>query len=176
LLAFTLAGVAGAAIAGRVADRADKRIVVTVACVAIALAVGTFAAAPNLTVTFVCGIAAGIAWGAFFTADWALAYTILPREAMGSAMGIWNLASTIPQVLAPALTAPLVSALDARRAGLGPRAALVCVIVEFAFGTAWLWRLRIGVSNGGRGSPDVGPSVRHAGRENLDDGGALRAD
>ena len=31
--------------------------------------------------------------------------------------------------------------LDARHAGLGPRAALACVIVEFALGTAWLWRL-----------------------------------
>jgi hypothetical protein len=26
---------------------------------------------------------------------------------------------------------------------LGPRVALICVIVEFAIGTAWLWRLRL---------------------------------
>jgi MFS family permease len=143
LLAFTLAGVAGAALAGRAIDRADKRVVVSVACVAIALAVGTFALAPNLTVAFSCGIAAGVAWGAFFTADWAIAYAVLPREAMASAMGVWNLASTLPQVAAPALTAPLVTALDAHAAGLGPRAALLCVIVEFALGTLWLWRLRL---------------------------------
>jgi hypothetical protein len=47
----------------------------------------------------------------------------------------------VPQIVAPAITAPLVTALDARHAGLGPRAALACVIVEFALGTAWLWRL-----------------------------------
>jgi hypothetical protein len=60
---------------------------------------------------------------------------------MASAMGVWNLAAAIPQIVAPALTAPLVSALDARSAGLGPRVALLLVVAEFALGAALLWRL-----------------------------------
>ena len=143
ILAFTIAGVAGAAIAGRPADRLDKRLIVTVACVAIAISVGAFAAAPTVGVSLACAIASGIGWGAFFTADWSIAYAVLPRDAMAKAMGVWNLALAIPQVAAPAITGPLVAALDARRAGLGPRIALICVIVEFAIGTAWLWRLRL---------------------------------
>lgn len=143
ILAFTLAGVIGAALAGRAADRVDKRIVVTIACAAIAVAVGAFAAAPTVTVAVVCAVASGAAWGAFFTADWAIAYAVLPRDAMARAMGVWNLALAAPQVAAPALTGPLVSLIDVRRPGLGPRVALVCVIVEFAIGTAWLWRLRL---------------------------------
>jgi MFS family permease len=142
-LAFTISGVAGAALAGRPADRADKRVVVSVACVAIMFAVGAFAAAPNVRIALGCAIFSGAAWGAFFTADWAIAYAVLPREAMASAMGVWNLAAALPQIAAPAITAPLVTTLDARAAGLGPRAALLCVIVEFALGTAWLWRLRL---------------------------------
>jgi MFS family permease len=142
-LAFTIAGVAGAALAGRPADRLDKRVVVTVACVAIALAVGAFAAAPTFPVALACAIGSGIAWGGFFTADWAIAYAVLPRAAMASAMGVWNLAAALPQIAAPAITAPLVTAFDARSFGLGPRVALICVIVEFALGTAWLWRLRL---------------------------------
>jgi MFS family permease len=140
-LAFTIAGVAGAALAGPAADRIDKRIVVSVAAVAIAFAVGAFAAALNPVVAFAAAIASGGAWGAFFTADWAIAYAVLPRDAMASAMGVWNLAAAIPQIIAPAITAPLVTALDARYAGLGPRVALLLVAVEFALGAALLWRL-----------------------------------
>jgi MFS family permease len=142
-LAFTIAGVAGAAVAGAPADRLDKRVVVSVACAAIAIAVGAFAAAPTVAVALVCALGAGAGWGAFFTADWAIAYAVLPRAAMASAMGVWNLAAALPQVAAPAITAPLVTTLDQRSSGLGPRVALLCVIVEFALGTAWLWRLRL---------------------------------
>jgi MFS family permease len=141
ILVFTVSGVAGAAVAGRAADRADKRVVVSVACAAIAVAVGAFAAAPSFAVAIACALASGAAWGAFFTADWAIAYAVLPRGALAAAMGVWNLAAAIPQVVAPAITGPLVQAVDARSAGLGPRVALACVIVEFALGTAWLWRL-----------------------------------
>lgn len=140
-LAFTIAGVAGAALAGPAADRIDKRIVVSVAAVAIACAVGAFALALDPAVAFAAATASGCAWGAFFTADWAIAYAVLPRDAMASAMGVWNLAAAIPQILAPAITAPLVTALDERNAGLGPRAALVLVAFEFALGAALLWRL-----------------------------------
>ena len=142
ILLFTIAGVGGAALAGRAADRVDKRVVVTVSCAAIAVAVGAFALAPTFAVALVCAVASGAAWGAFFTADWAIAYAVLPRTALAAAMGVWNLAAAIPQVIAPAITGPLVQYVDARRAGLGPRVALACVIVEFALGTAWLWRLR----------------------------------
>jgi MFS family permease len=142
-LAFTIAGVVGAAVAGRPADRLDKRVVVSLACGAIAIAVGAFAAAPTFTVALGCAIGAGAAWGAFFTADWAIAYAVLPRAALASAMGVWNLAASIPQIAAPLITWPVVEFFDARSLGLGPRVALVCVIIEFAIGTAWLWRLRL---------------------------------
>jgi MFS family permease len=140
-LTFTLAGVAGAALAGRAADRYDKRVVIGYAAAAIACAVGVFAAAPNLPVAVAAAAASGCAWGAFFTADWAIAYAVLPRGAMAAALGVWNLAAAIPQIVAPAITAPLVAALDARSPGLGPRGALVLVALEFVLGTAILWRL-----------------------------------
>ncbi len=138
---FTVAGVAGAAIAGRAADMFDKRVVVSLACAAIALTVGALAAAPDARVALTAAAAAGIAWGAFFTADWAIAYAVLPRNALASAMGVWNLAATLPQVAAPALAGLLIARLDPHRSGLGPRLALVLVIVEFALGTVWIWRL-----------------------------------
>jgi len=140
-LAFTVSGVGGAALAGRAADRYDKRVVISVATAAIGVAVGAFAFAPNVPVALAAAIASGCAWGALFTADWAIAYAILPRGAMAAAMGIWNLAAAVPQIVAPAITAPLVTTFDARSPGLGPRSALILVVIEFALGTLLLWRL-----------------------------------
>lgn len=140
-LTFTVAGVLGAILAGRPSDRLDKRLVVTGAGVAIALAVGTLAAASSLPVALGAAAFAGIAWGAFFTADWAIAYIVLPADSMAAAMGVWNLAAALPQIVAPVITAPLILAIDAGARGAGPRAALVLVILEFAAGTLWLWRL-----------------------------------
>lgn len=138
-IAFTLAGIAGAALAGGPSDRLDKRVVVSAAAAAIALSVAALAAAPGIPAAFGAAIAAGVAWGAFVTADWAIAYAVLPRTAMATAMGVWNLGATVPQIIAPLATAPLIAAFDARAAGLGPRAAMIAVAFEFVAGAAILW-------------------------------------
>ncbi|MGH7327792.1 MAG: MFS transporter, partial [Polyangiaceae bacterium] len=135
-LAFTLAGVIGAAFAGRTSDRIDKRVVVSVAGVGIAIALGALAGANSLWAILLFGALAGIAWGAFFTADWAIAYVVLPADSMAAAMGVWNLAAALPQIAAPLLGAAIVSA-------AGIRAVQIAVIVEFALGTFWLWRLPV---------------------------------
>ena len=133
-LAFTVAGVLGAALSGRPSDRIDKRIVVSLAGVAIAATIGALASASTLPAILIAGTLAGIAWGAFFTADWAIAYVVLPTDAMAAAMGVWNLAAALPQIVAPLLGAAVFAA-------FGIRATLILVIVEFALGTLWLWRL-----------------------------------
>ncbi len=147
-LAFTLCGILGAALGGPPADRYDKRLVVTGANAVVAVCLLGLAAAPRLEVAYVASAVAGCAWGAFFTADWALACNVLPQTAMASAMGVWNIATTIPQVVAPLITAPLIHALDARSPGLGPRGAIVLAIVEFTVGALWLWRLSAAAAGG----------------------------
>jgi MFS family permease len=133
-LAFTIAGVLGAALSGRPSDRIDKRIVVSVSGLAIAATIGALAGASSLPTILIAGTLAGVAWGAFFTADWAIAYVVLPTDAMAAAMGVWNLAAALPQIIAPLLGAAVFAA-------FGIRATLVMVILEFALGTLWLWRL-----------------------------------
>lgn len=133
-LAFTLAGVLGAFLAGRAADRADKRTVVSIAGAAIAVTLAVLAGARSLQAVLIAGTLAGVAWGAFFTADWAIAYVVLPADAMAAAMGVWNLAAALPQIAAPLVGAG-ITALG------GTRAVQVAVIVEFLLGTLWLWRL-----------------------------------
>jgi MFS family permease len=140
-LTFTLSAVGGATLAAKPTDRYDKRLVVTAANVALVAALALFAAAPGLGLAYAASLLAGAAWGAFVTADWALASAVLPAGAMATAMGIWNVATTLPQVVAPALTAPLVLRFDALRPGLGPRAAIVVALGEFTLGAAFIWRL-----------------------------------
>jgi MFS family permease len=140
-LTFTLANVAGAALAARPADRYDKRFVVLAANALIVVALVALASAHALAVAFAAAALAGIAWGGYFIADWALACTLLPRSGMASAMGIWNVAAAIPQILAPIVTAPLVQHANLTLAGSGPRVAVVMAAVEFTLGAVWLLRL-----------------------------------
>jgi MFS family permease len=140
-LSFTLAAVGGAALAARPTDRLDKRLVVSVACGAIALALAGLAVASSLPFAYLAAICAGAAWGAFVTADWALAAAVLPGGAMATAMGVWNVATTLPQVVAPFATGPLVERFNAISPGLGPRCAIALALVEFVAGGALIWRL-----------------------------------
>jgi MFS family permease len=140
-LTFTLANVAGAVFAAKPADRYDKRAVVMAANGVVGTGLLLLALAPNVAIAFAAAALAGAGWGAYFIADWAIACTVLPRAAMASAMSIWNIAATLPQILAPALTTPIVERTNAMLPGAGPRVAVGLAIVEFTAGALWLYRL-----------------------------------
>jgi MFS family permease len=140
-ITFILCAAGGAALAARPTDRRDKRLVVTLSCGLVALALAVLAAAHSLPVAYAAAALAGTGWGAFVTADYALATIVLPPGAMATSMGIWNVATTLPQVVAPLAAAPLVLRFDALAPGLGPRAAIVVALVEFLAGAALIWLL-----------------------------------
>jgi MFS family permease len=140
-LLFTISGITGAVLSAKPTNRGDKRVIVTVATAITGLALLMFAGAQSILLAYVAAALAGGSWGAFITADWALAVGILPENAMASAMSVWNLAASIPAILAPLISAPIVLAANERSAGAGPRAAFVLVALEFTIGTLWLWRL-----------------------------------
>jgi MFS family permease len=140
-LTFTVANVAGAALAAKPADRYDKRAVVLIANGGVAVGLLLLALAPNAALAFVAAGIAGTAWGAYFIADWALACVVLPRTAMASAMSVWNIAATLPQIIAPAITLPIVERVNAALPGAGPRVAIGLAIGEFTLGALWLYRL-----------------------------------
>ena len=140
-LTFTLMGIIGALLSARPANRYDKRAVVSVVNTAMIAALLTLAATHLFTVAFLSAAVAGISWGAFVTVDWAIACAILPRKSIATAMGIWNLASVVPQVLAPLFAAPLVIYGNSINAGLGPRLAMAAAATALAFGTLCIWRI-----------------------------------
>ncbi len=142
-LVFTLAGIVGAVAASKVTDRVDKRAVISVSVVAIAAALAVLALASSFALAYAGAVFAGFAWGAFVTADWALATTTLPEGTMATAMGVWNVATTIPQVIAPLATGPLVNFYNAKKFGLGPRVAIGLALGEFLLGGAAIWLVPI---------------------------------
>ena len=140
-LTFTLSAIVGAILAAKPADRSDKRLVVSIAIGSIVVALIVLATATSLPIAYASAGVAGVAWGAFVTADWALATAVLPPRTMATAMGVWNIATTIPQVVAPLFIGPLVVHADALTAGSGPRIAIVAACVAFALGGAAVWRV-----------------------------------
>lgn len=141
IVSFTLLGAVGAAFAARPSDRLDKRLVATCGAAAFIAALALFIGSRGVAGVAGATLLAGVGWGVFLVADWAIACRLLPIDAMAAAMGIWNLAIVLPQIVAPALTTAVLQAL---RLGVGhqaPRVAFGLALCETLVGAAWLWRL-----------------------------------
>lgn len=67
---------------------------------------------PDLTITFIAGALLGIGYGCFMAVDQALATQVLPDpHTRGKDLGIMNIATAVPQALAPLLGAIVVALL-----------------------------------------------------------------
>jgi MFS family permease len=140
VLAFTLVGTAGAALAARPSDRFDRRAVANAGGVIVILALGVFILTQAFPLAVAATLIAGLGWGVFLVADWAIACRILPESAIATTMGVWNLAILIPQIVAPALTTVVLAKLNLA-AAQAPKVAFGLAASEILLGIAWLWRL-----------------------------------
>jgi MFS family permease len=131
----------GAIAAARFAARMDRRMVASVGGSIFIAALCAFLFSHGLTAIAVSALVAGVAWGTFITADWALGCYFLPRQALATAMGMWNLAVLIPQILAPVVATAVLSVVHALQSSTAPRIAFLLAACEVAAGIAWIWRL-----------------------------------
>ncbi len=141
LVTFLVAAAIGAAFAGRAASRFDRRAVAAAGGCIFVAALAAFLLSKTGAELFGAAAMAGIAWGVFLTADWALGCAFLPRGSLATAMGIWNLALLIPQILAPSIVGTVLSLLRALQSTEAPRIAFVIAAIEVATGVMWLRRL-----------------------------------
>ena len=141
IVVFTIVSAVGAALAARPSDRLDKRLVATAGAAAFILALALFIASHAFAGVVAATLLAGVGWGFFLVADWAIACRVLPAGAMAAAMGIWNLAVVLPQIAAPALTTAVLQQLHLTAGGAASRVAFSLALIETLVGIAWLWRL-----------------------------------
>jgi MFS family permease len=141
IVAFTLLGAVGAGLAAGPSDRLDKRLVASAGAAAFILALALFIGSHGTLGVAAATLLAGIGWGVFLVADWAIACRVLPASAMAASMGIWNLAVVLPQIVAPALTTLVLAHLGPSPGAAGPRVAFSLALGETLLGIAWLWRL-----------------------------------
>jgi MFS family permease len=102
----------------------------------------------TLGVAVIVGALWGLGWGAYQSVDWALATDVLPRpeKADGATsfaryMGIWSLASTLPQVAAPAI-GPLIQLVNDHAARGGYTLMFCLVFVYFLLGAVLVRNVR----------------------------------
>jgi len=91
----------------------------------------------------------GVGYGAYFTSDWALALNSLPTDDEAAKyLGIWVLAGTLPQVLAPGLGGVLLDSFNRMGPNWGYRAIFVANVLYLLVGTALLAKVA---------EPETGP-------------------
>jgi MFS family permease len=112
LILVYLAGVALTAVAGGVlSDRTGRRkLPVTIAGLVMASAAVLLALRPTWPATVAAAGLAGLGFGVYLSVDAALVTQVLPSAAgRAKDLGLINIANSGPQVLAPAIAAPLIT-------------------------------------------------------------------
>lgn len=146
ILTVTASGAAGAILAARPCDRYDRRFVAATGASGFAVAVVAFLFSHSIAALLLSAVLAGTAWGVFLSGDWALGCRYLPRVALATAMGVWNLALLVPQILAPLLATAALASVHALNSSGAPRTAFVLAALETLVGIAWIRRLPATVS------------------------------
>ena len=97
---------------GKLSDRIGQRkIFVYIAAYLQAIAAGLLAFVPDFNIAIVAAGLLGLGYGAFMAVDQALATQVLPdSHSRGKDLGIMNIATAVPQALAPLLGALIVLA------------------------------------------------------------------
>ncbi|GGO17191.1 MFS transporter [Micromonospora parathelypteridis] len=110
ILLYTLGMMLTAVVAGRMSDRSGRRKIYVIASgLIMAVAALLLAVAPVWPMAIVAALLLGAGYGVYLSVDAALITQVLPRATdRAKDLGVINIANSAPQVLGPALSAPLV--------------------------------------------------------------------
>ncbi|WP_017605860.1 MFS transporter [Nocardiopsis alkaliphila] len=137
ILVYTATVVATTVVAGVISDRLGRRrVMVALAGVVMGVPAFMVALSPTWTTLLVGAVVLGVGFGVFLSVDNALVTEVLP-SAQGRAkdLGIVNIASSGPQVIAPVLAGPIVVHL-----GGYPVLYTVCGLICLC-GAAVVWKI-----------------------------------
>ncbi|MEU1606538.1 MFS transporter [Micromonospora matsumotoense] len=110
ILLYTVGMMLTAVVAGMLSDRSGRRkVYVIVSGVVMAVAALLLAIAPTWSMALVAAVLLGAGYGVYLSVDAALITEVLPRATdRAKDLGVINIANSAPQVLGPALSAPIV--------------------------------------------------------------------
>jgi MFS family permease len=111
ILIYTVGMILTAMIGGWISDRIGRRkIFVIWSGILIAIAATLLAIWPTWTISLVAALLFGAGYGVYLAVDTALITQVLPAAAdRAKDLGVINIATALPQVLGPALAAPIVT-------------------------------------------------------------------
>jgi len=137
------AGALVALVAGPASDRVGRKGIVSTAGMFLAFTGAGLLFQPPFPVLLWIGVLFGIGYGAFTSVDWALAIDVLPSgQSAAKDLGIWAIANTLPQVLAPVIAGPLLDVFNRMGPNLGYTVVFSLAIVEVALGSAFVWKIK----------------------------------
>jgi MFS family permease len=96
--------------AGVLSDKLDRRLVVCLSGLPMAIAALGFALFPDMRVVFVYSALFGFGYGGVFAVGWALALDAIPELGdVARDLGIWATLSNLPMIIAPAIGAFIIA-------------------------------------------------------------------
>lgn len=137
-LLFLVGALPSSITAGILSDRYGRKLMVYISSAFQAIVPLVFVLfAPNFTITALLGLVFGIGYGAYQSVDWAMASEVLPSEDdYAKDMGVWHIAMTFPQVVAPLLAGFLLDIFN-RAGSSGGAPSTFGYSVIFAFATLY---------------------------------------
>ena len=130
---------------GMISDRLGRKIFVYLSGAAQSLVAVIFIALYPTQVPLVLAMAAiyGLGYGLYYAVDWALACDTLPdRSKSAKDMGLFHVAQTLPQTIAPAIGGFLLDYFNGLSANSGYRAVFGSAVVFFILGTIFVSRIK----------------------------------
>lgn len=131
--------------AGTLSDRFGRRVLVSGAGILMGLVAAGFLLAHSFVTALACGVLFGVAYGAYTSVDWALAVDVLPGGGASAAkdLGIWSIAITLPQVVAPAIGGVLITQFNQVAPALGYKVVFALTLVYALAGSVLVWKVKV---------------------------------
>lgn len=141
--AVMLGATASTLVAGSLSDRTGRKPLVFAAGMLMGLTALVFLSTTSFSLVLAFGVVFGLGYGAYTSVDWALAVDVLPEaRAAGKDLGLWSIAITLPQVIAPLIGGPLLQAFRPVSVPLGYRVLFGVAFLYSLAGSALVWKIR----------------------------------
>lgn len=139
----TISGLIGNFPAGILSDRMSKKRVIYISGAITSVGILGFILTGSIPIAMGAAFVFGAGFGAFMAVDWAFATNLLPEKDEAKHMGIWHVAFTVPQVVAPFIGGALAYSINKSMGqGEGYRAVLLLALVYIGAGLLVLRPIR----------------------------------